>query len=186
MKILRLISILLAMFLVTSTVYAKGYGSSRRKYTKSDRVYSIKDFDANLIWNVTYFSDGFRQAYSEQHAKINQLKPLEAARFYADQQREQAKTHEFFIGFYTRQEYKNFTDDRDSFWHIRIITEQGEEILPSSVGLVPIAPYERKMFPYLNRWSKAYKVTFPKAPLGEKFKLKLYSIIGESVLKFKK
>ena len=57
-------------------------------------------------------------------------------------------------------------------------------ISPESVERVPITPYERKMFPYLDRWSKGYFVVFPKADIGGRFELRLESVAGGSTLKF--
>jgi len=166
-------------------VEARGYHSSLKHMTKKDSVYGLDNFSARLIWRATFFSDDFRKSFEKKHISINHLGALEAAKFVAEQEYLQSKGWTFFIGFYTRKEYKQFTSGKDSFWKIDLITQFGERVTPIEIDSLPVTPYERIMFPYLNRWSRAYKIVFPKVKLGKKFKLFLYSVVADSTLKWK-
>ncbi|MFA4875607.1 MAG: hypothetical protein WC956_07475 [bacterium] len=161
-----------------------GYATSLRYATKTGRVYHTVTWDLKLIWRATFSSDSFREAFIKRHAVVNHLTPEETAVFTAEQERRQQDGWEFFIGMYTKDPYKNFSAYEDSFWQILLETESGEVYKPLSVDMIPITPYEGVMYPYLDRWSRAYRVVFPKVPLGSKIRLMLQSVIGQSTLKW--
>ncbi len=185
---LRRISILLIVGIVSFAAASveAGYGMKLRKYTERGRIYSLYNFDAKLVWNATFFSDEFREAFEKKHVKVYHMDDqMEISQFIAEQEYEQQKGWDFFIGFYTKQEYKQFSSDSDSFWKLHLTTGNGAVIEPISIEMIPISPYEKKMFPYLNRWSKAYRITFPKVELGDSFSLTAKSVAGKSILKWK-
>lgn len=161
-----------------------GYGSARRHWTESGRIYTATSLNSVLLWSATYFSPKFRHAFEKQHVKIESLAPAEADRFIAAQEVQQGKANEFFIGIFTQQETQEFSTDMSTFWKAELTAGDGTVLKPTAIEMVPIGPYERKMFPYLNRWNKAYRVFFPNADLGEKFSLTLKSIEGSSTLRW--
>lgn len=161
-----------------------GYRSTLNKWTKSKQWYSAQNFHANVIWHATYFSPEFRRAKARRYIQKKYLGPKEAAQYIAAQEKKQAAVHEFFVGVYTRKPYRHITSGSDSFWEMVLTTASGEVVEPVSVEIVAIEPYQEVMYPYLNRWSKGYRVTFPKVSLGDSFKLTLRSVIGESTLKW--
>lgn len=160
------------------------YRGTLRHHTETGRIYKLNTLDSVLLWNATYYSAAFRRAFEKKHARIKYLDPLETALFVAQEEAKQEKNHEFFVGLFTQNEFREFSTDRNSFWQVVLTAENGMEMAPDSVAMVPVGPYERKMFPYLNRWSQAYRVTFPKAELGKHFTLTLRSIEGSSTLKW--
>lgn len=176
----------LALLALTFTLplEAAGYRSLLRKSTRSKQWYSTQTFQANVIWKATYFSPEFRRAFAKKHAKKNFLGPLESAQYMAKQEEKQSRVDEFFVGLYARKDYRSLALGENSFWEVVLINEKGEAVEPESIEFVEITPYERIMFPYLDRWSQGYRVLFPKTELGSHFKLSLRSVLGESVLKW--
>lgn len=182
----RLIALVVMVLALSAGVEARaGYRNELRRATKSGRMYSVTTWDAKLMWHATFLGDRFRRAFEKKHVKIEHLGPLQAARFVSEQEYRHAEGWDFFVGFYTKSEYKKFSSEPDSFWKIFITTETGEAVHPRAIEMIPISPYEEIMYPYLTRWSKAYRVTFPKVGLGKKFSLTLQSVVGESTLKWK-
>lgn len=179
-----LIFAFLAFPALLSARYA-GYYTYLRSATKDGRVYSMNTWDAKLLWNATFFSDKFRKNFSKKHAEVNYLNPEEASNFAAEQDQRQKDLWEFHVGMYTKDAYKNFTAYQDSFWKVLMTTESGEVVEPLEVESLPIIPYESVMFPYIDRWSKAYRVTFPKVDIGQKVSLTIRSVVGESTLTWK-
>lgn len=180
-------AVLMIAFIAVSGVAAAAiptYRSALRQATHNARLFSLETFDAKIIWHATFFSDAFRQAFIRRHIAVNHLDDAEAALFTADQEREQTIGWEFFITFYTKKEYKKFTMDYDSFWKIHLTTTSGDIVEPEAIDSIPITPYVQVMTPHVNRWSKAYRVTFPKVPLGDIFSLTIQSVVGESTLKW--
>lgn len=179
----RLTALALGLIVVMAAVdaFALGYRWELRRATKRGQLYSAETMEAKLLWRATLFTERFRNASVKKTIAIKYLEGTDAERYRSEQQYEQEGGWQFFIGFYTKQEYKQFSMGPDTFWKIEMITDD-KVVEPLSIELVPIGPYEQIMFPYLNRWSKAYRVVFPKIPFGEFVKLRFYSMIGESTL----
>lgn len=173
--------VLVCLLLFVSPTYA-GYRTDVMRATKSGRIFNFETWDAKIIWHATFFNDGFRSVYDAEHIDINHLTPIEAELFLTQENLRQSRGWDFFVSFYTKKDYKNFTNSEDSFWKIRLIKEDGEEIKPDAIDEIPIKPYELAMYPHLNRWTKGYRVTFPKIDLGDKFKLSIMSVVGKSDL----
>lgn len=172
-----------ALLLVLSfslTAEAKTYRGVLNHWTHSKEWFSTQTFQANIIWHATWFAPEFRKAFAQRHIKRKYLNPLEAANYLADQEQRGSEVEEFFLGLYARKPYRHLSLGKDSFWEVVLVTEAGQVLKPASVEEVDVTPYEEAMFPYLNRWTKAYRVTFPKVGLGFRFKLALRSVIGEN------
>ncbi|MFA4971625.1 MAG: hypothetical protein WC683_03360 [bacterium] len=176
-------AIALVLFLAPSASQA-GYRWDLNKMTKTGRIYHTSAWDAELIWHATFFDDAFREVFKKQHRKIKHLDPIDAERFEMEQGQRHGEGWDFFVSMYTKDEYKDFSTYEDSFWRIELKTGDGEVVKPMLVEKLQITPYERKMFPYLDRWSRGYRVTFPKVPLGNEIELTIMSVVGASTVKW--
>ena len=184
-KFISKIAVLFVLIFISSTA-AAGYNSSLRHTTKSGRLFNYETWDAEIIWHAVFFGDDFIHDFEEKHIQVNHLNPIEAANFVGEQERKHAKNWDFFLVFYTKKDYKKFTNDPDSFWKIHLTTASGEEVKPDSIESIPVTPYVRVMYrKQINRWSRAYRVSFPKVDLGDKFSLQIESVIGKSELNWK-
>lgn len=177
--------LIVASVTLISQIAAAGYGFDLAKATHNGRIFNFETWDANLIWHATFFSDDYRRAFEKQYIEKNHMDALESAQFIGVEERKQAKGWEFFISFYTKKDYKTFTMESDSFWTIHLTTAGGESVAPNEIESIPITPYERVMYPHLNRWSRAYRVTFPKVELGDEFALTIESVVGKSTVEWK-
>lgn len=178
------LALLVLLFSLSAAAYTKSYRSNLKEWTRSKQLFSTTDVQVKILAHATYFSPEFRKAFTKQHIKKMYLKGEEAARFREQQEIADARGHEFFVGIYSPKPYRQFTSGPDTFWQAVLVTSQGEELKPLSVTPVGTAPYEKVMFPYLNRWEKAYRVVFPKAALGEEFHFTLRSVIGQTHLRW--
>jgi len=182
----RLVIAALALsILVAPATSMAGYRWELKKQTERGRIYHVHTWDAELIWNATFFSEEFRDEFIKQHEKIKHLVGPSAARFEAEQMHRQLDGWDFFLAIYTKDEYKEFSQYDDSFWEIELTTGGGQVVKPILIERMPTTPYEKKMFPYLDRWSRGYRVTFPKVPLGDEIKLTIKSVVGSSTLEWK-
>lgn len=175
-------AVVAAALCFAAPLHAKGYRATLHHWTRSKQLFSTTDVQVKVLAHATYFSPQFRKAFIAQHLKKKYLEGPEAGRFLEEQEREAAKGQEFFVGMYSPKPYRAFTSGKDSFWEAVLITEKGEVLKPLLVSPVEVTPYERVMFPYLTRWTKGYRVVFPKATLGKEFQLTLRSVIGETHL----
>lgn len=174
----------IAVVIFASAGAHAGYTRELRKVTEKGNLYHINNWDAELIWYATFFSDDFRKAIEKKHKKLRYLSRPEVDQYIAEQEMRQARSWEFFISVYTKKQYRTISNFHDSFWKLYLITESGKRISPTSVEPVPVTPYEKKMFPYVDRWSKTYLIVFPKVELGDHFELQIDSVVGNSTLKF--
>ncbi|MDP2600115.1 MAG: hypothetical protein Q8P84_05195 [Deltaproteobacteria bacterium] len=184
------LSLVLVLSVVAGAAFA-GYPSSYKKYlgslrewTRHKQWYSPKTMQAEMLWHATYFSPDFRRMYTKEIIKRKYMDPVEAAQFVAQQEREQAASDAFFIGLYTIKAYREFSMGEESFWEAVLIPESGEEIKAIGVEKIDVKPLEKILFPYLGRWSKGYRVRFPKVDAGQTFTLVLRSVIGTTELKW--
>lgn len=175
---------LIVVILQSTASYAakEVYRSAVRLATHRGQTYDAETWDAKVLWYATFFTDSYRIAYAKQHAKINHMGPMETSQWISDQEYLQGREWDFFISMYTKKDYKKFSMDSDSFWQIYMTTGSGEVVWPTAIEQMPITPYERIMFHHINRWSRGYKVIFPKVELGDTVQLTLQSILGQSHL----
>ena len=162
-----------------------GYRGELRHATSRGGMYDLKTGNAKILWTATLFTDDYRRAFAEKHAEIKYLNDLEAARYIGDQENEQAREWEVIISMYTPKAYKKFSLEPDSFWETFLTTEFGENVWPLSIEKLKVTPYWKVMYPFLERWAKLYRVTFPKSALGKKATITMRSVVGDDELSLK-
>ncbi|MBI5299209.1 MAG: hypothetical protein HY877_02785 [Deltaproteobacteria bacterium] len=167
---------------LSGAVYANGYKSTLRKWTRHKQLFNVQTLQTKIMVHATYYNPAFRKVYEEEHIKKKYLDGVKAETYIAEQEQKQSKGDEFFVGMYVRKPYKEFSRGGESFWEAVLTTARGEEISPIRIESVAVTPYEKVMFPYLNRWSQAYRVVFPKTDLTKPFTLTMRSVIGQTHL----
>lgn len=171
-----------ALLLGSLPLQAKSYRSELREWSRSKQLFSATTMHAKVITHATYFSPDFRKAYIKEHVKRKYLEGERADYFIDQLEARQAKAREFFVEMYAPKPYRNFSMGKESFWEIVLTTQNGKELKPISIEAVETTPYQKVMFPYISRWSKAYRVLFPMTDLGKNFELTLRSVIGQTHL----
>ncbi|OGQ22592.1 MAG: hypothetical protein A3I05_04545 [Deltaproteobacteria bacterium RIFCSPLOWO2_02_FULL_44_10] len=172
-------------FISLSAEAAASYRSELRKATKTGRLYSVDNFEAKLIWDATFVTDHYRRARAKEHIRLLKLSPLEAARYFAEEETKQQEETEVIVSLYSRKDYEHFSSDAETFWHIVLETDEGQKLSPLEVAEFPVSPYQKKLYPHVNRWSNVYRVIFPKGQMNEKVKIMLWSVVGESTLQWR-
>ncbi|MBF0398279.1 MAG: hypothetical protein HQK78_15995 [Desulfobacterales bacterium] len=102
------ITFLILTSFITGCAHSSKYRSSLRKATKKGQLYDTQTWNADAIWHATFFSDEFRREFSQEHATLNHLGPIESARWMAKQGEIQSEQWEFFVTIYTKNLYKKF------------------------------------------------------------------------------
>ena len=177
-----IISLCVIFLAIAPNLSARSYRSELNRATHEGRLYGGKSIDAKLLWSATLVTDDFRRARAEEHATLNHLGAVEAARWLASEEERQSKEWECFVTFYAKSEYQKFSTGSDSFWNIFLVDDVGDHVSPHTIELIPVTPYIELIYPQVNRWSKAYRVTFPKVRLGRHPDLTLQSVVGSSTL----
>jgi len=161
------------------------YRSTLKQATQSGRIYDLNDGNAKIIFDATLFTDDFRRAFAEKDAEIHYLNAEGTAALIAREETKQAAVWEIFISLYTRKDYKKFSLTPDTFWESFITTASGENIWPVKIEKLKMTPYWKVMFPNITRWAQAYRVEFPKVPLGDEVSLTLQSVVGQKTVTWK-
>jgi len=169
------------------------YNDKLRTWTREAKVF--KGVEERLGVVATYRAPAFREAYSEYYARSFDLTGREKDRLQkAD--REAAKTYtEFFLSVHTSLESMNNLDDENSSWKIYIEDSRGNRAGPVYIKrLLRKDPVRGEFFPYIDLWSTAYVVRFPRrvdegaAPIPAEdstyLKLVMSSVLGHVEMKW--
>lgn len=167
-----------------SPLLAKGYRPILKEWSRHKQLYSPTEAQVKIIAHATYFSPEFREAYAREHIRRKYLEEGRARDFRERLKARQEGVHEFFVGMYAPRPYRGLSLGKETFWEAVLTTASGETVKPVAIEEVEGTPYQKIMFPYLNRWSKAYRVVFPEADLGGPFSLTLRSVIGQTHLRW--
>lgn len=169
----------------SSAVASLRYDRAVRMATHNGRLYNFETWDAKIIWHATFFTDRFRRAFERRHIEVNHLDPEEANPFVAEQEHRQSQGWDVIVSSYTKKDYRTFSLSHDSFWKAKLTTSSGETVAPREIESIPVTPYAKAMYPHLTRWSKLYRVTFPKVDLGREFSMTIQSVVGGSTLSWR-
>lgn len=139
--------------------------------------------EARLIWHATYFSPEFQESLEQKLEEMGAETAASQTRWWA--QHELDKNDVFFVSVYSGSAKWAEIGKDDAAWRFQLANEEGATIEARRIENVPITQTERALFPYLDKWSKAYLIKFPKNSASQKMQLKLLSPSANSVLKFK-
>lgn len=130
-------------------------------WTRGVKVY--EGLETKLYASATFKSPVFRDAYIERYAKGNQLDESYANALKEREAEQAEKFNEFFFTAYTPVDKWNDFEDTDSIWKVYLEDDKGARLQPVSITkLDPSDPLLREFFPYMDLWSYAYTVKFPK------------------------
>lgn len=176
------------LLLLPAAPAAAGYNSILKKWTRKDQVYVMSNMEARLIWSATYLSDEFRQAKRERLAELFEWDEAEKAAAEKEDLQEAAKYDVFFLGVYAgSSEIPEIGKDVGS-WRIVLETGEGDTrriTKEVSFQRKAVTHTERELYPYLDKWSEAYEVKFPKTIQSRPFKLRFTGIPARSELIWK-
>lgn len=162
------------------------YKSVLKKWTRSDKVYVLNNFEARLVWNATYLSPEFRAARREKMNDLLDWTDKELSEQVKLDGEESSRFDVFFLGIYAGSAVWPEVGKNDGRW--RIVLENGASAPVEAAELerIPVSQLEREIYPYLDKWSQAYYVRFPKKLASERdFRLRMSGIPAKSELVWK-
>lgn len=179
-KILFLGCILL---MASSCVTTKEYRKSFHESTETKHLYSYETFAVEILWNATYLSPEYRAEARRQINEWMKLPPYEPG-LYPDYL---ASNEEgtFIVSIYTPRGFPEITDNSEDFWEFSLKLASGESVMPIAMKRITVTTREKRLFPYINRWSDLYWVKFPVSYLTRPYTLALRSAGGSSFLNWK-
>ncbi len=141
------------------------YTDELRRWTRSAKVYSGIEERLSLV--ATYRSPAFRDAYRDLYVRSFGLTEKERARLVSEDKRAEKEYAEFFVSVHASEDEYNSLDTADSPWNIYLADSTGARVEPLSVErLVRADPLRSEFFPYVDLWSTAYVLRFPRRVQG--------------------
>ncbi len=174
------------MLLSFSASAEPSYKSLLKKWTRDDRVYEVDNFEARMVWHATYLSDDFRQVRRDKLAELYEWNAEERIRNADEDRTESAKYDVFFVAIYAGSSEWSQIGKDDGKWKVVLDSGQGEPIASIGFQRIPITQLEIVLYPYLDKWSQAYLIRFPKTLSDhQSFRLRMTGIPARSELVWK-
>lgn len=131
------------------------------KWTRSVKVFD--GLDAKIYMTATYKDNAFISAYVKRYVKAFKIDDSYAAVLYERELSEADRYNEFFISVYTPEDAWNDLARQNSIWRLYLEDGTGVRLAPLSISQVDKGdPLLREFFPYMDMWSTAYRIKFPK------------------------
>ena len=159
------------------------YKSILKDWTRTDKVYVIENFEARMIWNATYLSDDFRAARREKLAKLLEWNNADLLKKVKEDGEESRQYDVFFLSIYAGSSKFPDVGKNDGQWRVVLEAPSGRDVEAKEFERIPVTQIERETFPYIDKWSNAYYVRFPKTLHGgDSFKLRMSGVPAHSEL----
>ncbi len=159
------------------------YKKILKRWTRHGTAFVVANLEAQLDWDATYLSDEFREASLDKMAPLLAMTPTEVAAERRENQAQEGRYDEFFIGAYAGSSDWPGMGKNTGDWSIVLEAADGDAVKPVRFERVTITQREKILYPYLDRWDQAYRITFPKTiHAGEKFTLRMTGIPAKSAL----
>jgi len=162
------------------------YKSVLKKWTRSDKVYVLNNFEARLVWNATYLSPEFRAARREKMNDLLDWTDKELSEQVKYDSEESSRFDVFFLGIYAGSAVWPEVGKNDGRWRIVLENATSAPLEAAELERIPVSQLEREIYPYLDKWSQAYYVRFPKKRVSDgDFRLRMSGIPAKSELVWK-
>ncbi len=137
------------------------YDDLLNAWTRSVKVYN--GLDTTIYATATFKSPEFREAYITRYADAIKAEETMKNALLDREVGEYDKYNEFFISVYTPVSEWNDLDKANSVWKLYLEDGRGARLTPISIKTVDRDnALVKEFFPYLDAWSIAYVVRFPK------------------------
>jgi hypothetical protein len=136
-----------------------------KQWTRKFEIYDY--FVGQAFLSATWKSKEMRRAALSFYQDMYQIPPTDLEQRRALDASEDREYYDYFVSMTThRQEWNNVADE-DSQWRVTLVNQRSEEVVARSIEIMNCESVElQKMYPYIDAYSKCYKIRFPKIPTG--------------------
>ena len=169
----------------------KDYPKVLATWTKSAKIY--RELDSKMFITGTFHSPEFRRVFALAFPDIYGHGGNVTRRELVDLTGDIEQYFNFFVAVYTADRKWNDLSKPDSIWRLSLEGSEGVTVSPSEIVQVKIDANLRAVYPYIDRFDKAYLVRFKLAdpmnrlviePSSDKFKLRIVSALGSADLEW--
>lgn len=169
--------IIFTMILSGCTQAGNTYRREMQRWSRHAEVFDFNSLRAELMWDAVLLTPSMRVARVEREAQLRHVNLKEAKRYIPDAWDSEGTV--FYVNFFAPADSKDLLAS-DTYWRIELHDAAGNVYEPTAIKQVPITPIDRKLFQFLNHWSKAYILQFPVA--SGALELKAYGLNATSHL----
>lgn len=134
------------------------YGGALRQWGRQAQVYDFDLVRAEAVWSATWLSDAMREARVAREA---QLRNMDAGA--VDAALPSAWHHTgttFFVTLFAPRDAGGDLGGVSPLWSLELHDGAGRVLQPAAIESVKPTTLDRKLFPSLTPWSRAYYVRF--------------------------
>ncbi|MCI0571089.1 MAG: hypothetical protein L0Y66_10065 [Myxococcaceae bacterium] len=141
------------------------YTQLLNRYSGRAEVYAR--FDTRAFFATTFQSPTFREARARRLSAFRSETLTELESRLDQERREDAESHEFFLGAHVNAPQFDDLDRKGTVWRIALVTPAGS-VLPLGVERIGRANLPmRALYPYMDTFWTAYRVRFPREVAGQ-------------------
>lgn len=178
--IVHLLCCVLVVLASGCTQAGRSYRTQLQDASRRAEVFDFNSLRAELVWSAVHVSDAMRDARLKREAELRHMTPQETRRFIPKLWHAHGTV--FYVGFFAPRDAKAL-EASDAYWRVELKDSQGRVHRATRLEQTPISPLDRKLFPDLDYWSKAYFVVFPQE-FEPPFSLTLYGLNATSTLQW--
>lgn len=141
-------------------VKASDYDAVRDRWTRSSRI--IKKLDTTLRVHATLFSPEVNAAYVARRAEMFKLPPTDRDNLARELERQWTESFVFLVSAATIDSNWNDFDRKRSVWRVSLASDHGDQVAASRIRGETIDATLKELFPFIERFHRAYTVRFPK------------------------
>lgn len=167
------------------------YGMVLKTWTRSAKIY--QGLDSQMFVTATFHSPEFRRVFALAFPEIYGHGGNITRRELVDLTHDIEQYLTFFVSAYTADRKWNDLAKPDSIWRLSLEGEDGISVSPTEIIPVKIDANLQAVYPYIDRFDKAYLVRFKLAdPMNrlvvkassDHFNLKVVSALGKANLRW--
>ena len=136
----------------------KDYPKVLETWTKSAKIY--QDLDTKMFITGTFHSPEFRRVFALAFPDIYGHGGNVTRRELVDLTDDIEQYLNFFVAVYTADRKWNDLNKPDSIWRLSLVGSEGVTVSPSEIVQVKIDANLHAVYPYIDRFDKAYLVRF--------------------------
>ncbi len=147
---------------------AADYEAILKRWTRSERLYTLQGVDDALASTSTFESWEFRWAYVVRYAEDYRLTIEQRRELLATALDDARQTHQFYVTLHGNRYQDADLLKANPAWVARLVDDKGHVTAPEKI--IPIRKpglLERTYFPYTNAWRQVFRLRFPaQGPTG--------------------
>ena len=141
---------------------AADYDELLRRWTRTDRLYSLQGVDDVLSVNATFESWEFRWAYVVRYAEDYRLSIPQRRDLLEQALDDTRQFHQFYVALYGNRPQDSDISRPNPAWVVRLADDKGHVTAPNEIiAIRKPSVLEKTYFPYTSVWRQAFRIRFP-------------------------